>query len=105
MALAAAALSAASAALGAPGRVAQYQSAGSSFLALRNAARVFRLVDLPAAAVADARAELASLEARHDEITSLAMLTPRLAWWLARKQIEAGHPKHVGGGGPPPTPR
>jgi hypothetical protein len=81
MALAAAALSATSAALGAPSRVAQHQSAGSGFLALRNAARVFTLVDLPLAPAADARAGLASPEARHDEISSHAVLTPRLAWW------------------------
>lgn len=95
VALAAAALSAISASLGAPARVAQHESAGSSFLALRNAARVFRLVALPQMSYGDARAKLTSLEAQHDEITSHAALTGRLAWWLARRHIDAGRLKHV----------
>jgi len=98
IALAAAALSATSASLGAASRVTQHQAAGNAFLALRNAARVFRLVDLPVITLADARAKLASLEAKHDETCVNAPFTPRLAWWLACRHINAGHPKHLGDG-------
>lgn len=103
VALAAAALSAISASLGAAARVAQHQSAGNGFLALRNEARVFRLVDLPNFSTEEARAGLAALEAKHDEICSHAALTPRLAWWLACRHIKAGHPKRLGDGGPHQT--
>lgn len=90
IALAAAALSSISAVLGAPSRVSQHEAAGTNFLALRNDARVFRLVDLPQASFAKARSSLERLEARHDEITTQAVLTPRLAWWLARRRVNAG---------------
>lgn len=90
IALAAAGLSAITTTLNAAQRTEQGQAAGNLYLALQSDARIARETDLPCQSFDEARAALAELRVRQDEINQSSALPARYAHWRARKNIESG---------------
>jgi hypothetical protein len=90
IALVAAGLSAITTTLNAAQRTEQGQAAGNLYLALQSDARIARETDLPRQSFDEARAALAELRVRQDEINQSSALPARYAYWRARKNIEQG---------------
>ncbi|OQX03360.1 SLATT domain-containing protein [Candidatus Thiothrix anitrata] len=75
-----------------------HKSFGDQFLALRNAARIFREIELIGIEGQDPQAlkkRLLELSIRKDELNQTAPVIPRKAYELARKDIEEGRHQHA----------
>jgi hypothetical protein len=90
IALVAAGLSAITTTLNSAQRIEQGQAAGNLYLALQSDARIARETDLPRQSFDEARAALAELRVRQDEINQSSALPARYAYWRAKKNIERG---------------
>jgi hypothetical protein len=90
IALIAAGLSAITTTLNAAQRTEQGQAAGNLYLALQSDARIARETDLPRQSFDEARAALAELRVRQDEINQSSALPARYAYRRAKKNIERG---------------
>jgi len=90
IALVAAGLSAITTTLNAAQRTEQGQAAGNLYLALQSDARIARETDLSRQTFDEARAALAELRLRQDEINQSSALPARYAYWRAKKNIERG---------------
>lgn len=90
VALVAAGLSAIGTTLNAAQRTEQAQAAGNLYLALQADARIARDSDLPHQSFDEARAALAELRVRQDEINQSSALPARYAYWRAKRNIKGG---------------
>lgn len=90
LALAASAFGAILTVVNAAKRTNQATAAGNAYREVQTAARQVRLVDLPWMDEDQARALLAELTARRDEINKSAEPPNRIAWRRARKSIAGG---------------
>jgi hypothetical protein len=88
LALLAAAFGAALTTLNPARRVTQSQASGNAFLEVQTAARQLLLLDLADLSVAHARDQLRELSARRDELNKTADPPGRLAYWLAKRNLE-----------------
>jgi len=90
LALAAAGLGALMTTLGAGHRSAQAHASANQYLALQTDARILRTVDLPHLSRDEARAQLAQLTARRDEINQSADIPSFWAYWRGAANIKKG---------------
>jgi hypothetical protein len=95
IALVAAGLSAITTTLNAAQRTEQGQAAGNLYLALQSDARIAREADLPRQSFDEARAALADLRIRQDEINQSSALPARYAYGRAKKNIERGRQRYA----------
>lgn len=72
-----------------------HRSAGDQFLALKNATRRFRNIELATLGPEDARNWLDELSKRRDNLNAASPQIPRKAFDLARKGIEEGEATHA----------
>lgn len=75
-----------------------HKSYGDQFLSLRNAARIFREIELVSTTEQDIQAlkkRLLELSVKKDELNQTAPVIPRKAYELARKDIEEQRHQHA----------
>lgn len=75
-----------------------HKAFGDQFLGLRNAARIFREIELISTEDQDLQAlkkRLRELSVKKDELNQTAPVIPRKAYELARKDIEEGRHQHA----------
>jgi hypothetical protein len=90
LALAAAALGAVLTTVNASHHMNQASSAGNAYLEIQTAARQYRLIDLPTAALGDARQQLDELTSRRDEQNKTAEPPSKSATKKAQENIKSG---------------
>lgn len=90
LAIAAAALGAILTTINASHHVNQASAAANAYLEIQTAARQYREIDLPYAAIDDARSALSELTSRRDEQNKTAEPPNRWAYRKAQKNIQAG---------------